>query len=198
MNLEALQKWLRALRIKKIAYSLLLILVILYPNLYLAGKQAITQLRGMDSLIDPEDPYVKALAEEALTNETVQSGELTIEEYIYSVIHFKRDIDLYLNMDYWASPAETIQRRAGDCEDRAIVVKSVEEYLGLGEDSKLVIQPRHVYIEREGIIYGGKSSIDSYFDAVVDFVKDIPLLRKVLILLGLIWIWGKKPQWMYL
>ncbi|MFQ5820635.1 MAG: hypothetical protein ACE5I5_11650 [Candidatus Heimdallarchaeota archaeon] len=195
MYRETIRKWARILRLKKIFYSLLLILVVLYPNLYLAGKQAVTQVRGIDSLIDPEDPYVIDLAEEALASEKVQSGELTIEEYIYSVIHFKRDIDLYLNMDYWASPAETIQRRAGDCEDYAIVVKSVEEYLGLGEDSKIVIQPRHVYIEREGIIYGGKSSIDSYFDAVIDFIKNIPLIRQVLILFGLIWIWGRKPKW---
>ena len=173
------------------AYSLILILVVLYPNLYLAGKQAVTQIRGMDSLVDPNDPLVIALAEEARSSEKVQSGNLTVEEYVFLEITYASDYDLYWNMDYWASPAETIQRRAGDCEDSAIVVKSVQEYLG--EDSNLVIQPRHVYIEQEGVIYGGKSSIDSYSQAVYDIVKSIPLIRKIVILIGLVFIWGRKP-----
>lgn len=195
MLFETLRKWIRTLHLKSIFFSILIVLVVLYPNLYLAGKQATTQIRGIDSLVDPDNPQVIILAEEALLSEEVQSGDLTIEAYVLSVIEYASDYDQYYNLDYWATPAETLQSRAGDCEDRAIVVKSVQEYLG--EDSKLVIQPRHVYIEQNGIVYGGKSSIDSYSQAVYETIKNIPSIRKILIFVGLVLIWGGKPLWRY-
>jgi len=191
MLYKTLRKWIKTLHLKSLFFSILLVLVVLYPNLYLAGKQATTQIRGIDSLVDPDDPQVIILAEEAMLSEQVQSGDLTIEAYVLSVIEYASDYDQYYNLDYWAPPAETLQSRVGDCEDLAIVVKSVQEYLG--EDSKLVIQPRHVYIEQNGIVYGGKSSIDSYSQAVYETIKSIPSIRKIIIFVGLILLWGYNP-----
>ena len=188
---EMLRNWISTLRLKQIVYSLLLITLVLYPNLYLAGKQVISQYRGIDSLVDPENPLVVAFAEEALRDERVQSGEISVEDYVLMSIDYVRDYDLYYNANYWASPAETLQKRAGDCEDSAIVVKSVQEYLGLN-NSQIVIQPRHVYIEQNGTIIGGKSTIDSNFQGFIDSVKSMPRLRQVLIILGLFLIWGRK------
>lgn len=191
MSFELIRNWIHTLRLKKITYSLLLIALVLYPNLYLAGKQVISQYRGIDSLVDPENPLVIDFAEKALQDERVQSGEISVEEYVLMSIDYVRDYDLYYNANYWASPEETLQKRAGDCEDSAIVVKSVQEYLDLG-DSQIVIQPRHVYIEQNGTIIGGKSTIDSNFQGFIDSVKSMPRLRQVLILLGLFLIWGRK------
>ncbi len=195
MPYETFRKWIRILHLKAIFFSILLVLVVLYPNLYLAGKQATTQIRGIDSLVDPDNPQVIILAEEAMLSEQVQSGNLTIEEYVFSVIAYASDYDQYYNLDYWAPPAETLHRRAGDCEDRAIVVKSVQEYLG--EDSKLVIQPRHVYIEQNGTIYGGKSSNNSYIRAIYETINNIPSFRKIIIFIGLVLIWGGTSLWRY-
>ena len=188
---ELIRNWIRTFRLKKITYSLFLIGLILYPNLYLAGKQVISQYRGIDSLVDPENPLVITFAEEALRDERVQSGEISVEEYVLLSIDYVRDYDLYYNANYWASPAETLQKRAWDCEDSAIVVKSVQEYLGV-EDSQIVFQPRHVYVEQNGTIIGGKSTIDSNLQGFIDSVKSIPRLRQILIVLGLFLIWGRK------
>jgi len=191
LSFDMIRKWIHTLRFKKIVYSLLLIALVLYPNIYLAGKQVISQYRGIDSLVDPENPLVIDFAEEALKDERVQSGEISVEEYVLMSIDYVRDYDLYYNANYWASPEETLQKRAGDCEDSAIVVKSVQEYLDLG-DSQIIIQPRHVYIEQNGTVIGGKSTIDSNFQGFIDSVKNMPRLRQVLILLGLFLIWGRK------
>ena len=113
MLYKTLRKWIKTLHLKSIFFSILLVLVVLYPNLYLAGKQATTQIRGIDSLVDPDDPQVIILAEEAMLSEQVQSGDLTIEVYVLSVIEYTSDYDQYYNLDYWAPPADTLRKRAG-------------------------------------------------------------------------------------
>ncbi len=40
---------------------------------------------------------------------------------INHTIRYSRDIDTYKVADYWATPAETLSRQQGDCEDFAIL-----------------------------------------------------------------------------
>jgi len=40
---------------------------------------------------------------------------------VNQLIAYRKDIDTYGKTDYWASPEEILQRRAGDCEDFAIL-----------------------------------------------------------------------------
>nr|WP_214474127.1 transglutaminase-like cysteine peptidase [Mesorhizobium sp. dw_380] len=44
-----------------------------------------------------------------------------INSSINHAIAYKKDIAVYGKLDYWAKPSETLERRAGDCEDFAIL-----------------------------------------------------------------------------
>ncbi len=169
-------------KILKLIYSLIFIFLVLYPNIYLAGKQAVNEIRGMDSLIDPANPEVIKLAE------YLKSNEINPERYIYTHIKWASDYDVYWNLEYWATPEETIKNGRGDCEDRAILLKSVEEYLGI--KSKMVIQKDHVYILKDNIPYGGVSETNSYIEVLWELIKEIPFIRKIIMIFGLFMIWG--------
>ena len=43
-----------------------------------------------------------------------------VNEFYNRKVFFRNDLDLWGQVDYWASPLETLQRGAGDCEDYAI------------------------------------------------------------------------------
>lgn len=169
-------------KILKIVYSAIFIFFVLYPNLYLAGKQAVNEIGGIESLIDPDDTEVIKLAE------YLSSNNINPEEYIYTNIEWASDYDVYWNLEYWASPEQTIRKGRGDCEDKAILLKSVEEYLKI--KSKIVIQKDHVYVLKDNIPYGGVSGTESYITVFWNLIKEIPLIRKIIIIFGLFMIWG--------
>ncbi|MCK4637085.1 MAG: hypothetical protein KAT49_04320 [Methanomicrobia archaeon] len=169
-------------KIRKIGYSVILIILVLYPNIYLAGKQIINQIEGIESLTDPNDTEVIKLAEYLNTN------NINPEEYIYENIEWASDYDVYWNLEYWATPRETIRKGRGDCEDKAILLKSVEEYLRI--KSQIVVQKDHVYVLKDDIPYGGISETDSYMTVLWNIIKQMPLIRKIIIIFGLFMIWG--------
>ncbi len=135
-------------------------------------------------LVNPYDEGVIRLAEEA------NSSNSSPEEYVLGNIPYASDYDVYYNLEYWASPGETLKSGKGDCEDRAILVKSVEEYLRI--NSTLVIQKDHVYVQRDNLAFGGISQTESYPEAIWNIVTGIPLLRKIVIIAGLLAIWHKN------
>ena len=66
-----------------------------------------------------------------------------IHRFVISHIQYAEDIDVYGTRDYWATPAETLARRRGDCEDFAILelmllketgIPAADIYLTVGAD----------------------------------------------------------------
>lgn len=53
-------------------------------------------------------------------------------------VAYTRDKDQYNIDDYWASPAETILSRKGDCEDYSILQKDVLRFLGVPESRMFI------------------------------------------------------------
>lgn len=166
----------------KAVLSLLLVFIVLFPNVFLAVEQLNREERGLESLVDPFDAGVVKLAEEAISSNSTPEG------YVLNRIPYASDYDIYYNLEYWASPGETLRNGAGDCEDRAILIKSVQEYLKI--NSTLVIQKDHVYVQRDSIAYGGISKTQSELEAIWNIIVSIPFLRKTIIILGLAVIWG--------
>ncbi len=68
---------------------------------------------------------------------------------INHAIHYSRDIDTYKVADYWATPAETLSRQQGDCEDFAILKMAALHAEGVDlKDMSVVVlfdQKRHFY-----------------------------------------------------
>jgi hypothetical protein len=74
-------------------------------------------------------------------------------------IGYVYDIDQYGYSDYWARPDQTIENRAGDCEDIAILF-AYFAYSQFELESDLIISINgthvHAYIEIDGKNYGDK------------------------------------------
>ena len=166
--------------------SVALVLVVLYPNLYLGAVQVRNEMAGLDTLIDPHDPYVHLVGEQLrITGESPES-------WVARSITWQSDYDTYGNLEYWARPGETIVAGKGDCEDRAILTASLNEYLSL--DAKVVVQLDHVYVEKDGQAYFGVSETETVRGFVWGIVTGIPTLRKIIIVAGLAAIWAKAVR----
>jgi len=72
------------------------------------GDAAVAAARALQS----------AMASVVGQNELVRAQ--AVNDFYNHRISFRDDIDLWGQVDYWASPMETLQRGAGDCEDYAI------------------------------------------------------------------------------
>ncbi len=162
--------------------SVVLVLVVLYPNIYLGALQAAYELDGVDSRIDPSDPYVQLVGQQLRL-----SGE-SPESWVSRSIRWESDYAVYGNLEYWASPGETILAGRGDCEDRAILTSSLNRYLEL--DATIVVQLDHVYVLKDGEAYFGVSDTESVPAVVWDLILGIPLIRKLCIIFGLALIWA--------
>lgn len=57
-------------------------------------------------------------------------------------LRFEDDIDIWQQHDYWATPFETMNKRAGDCEDFAIAKYVTLRRLGVSDDKLRLIYVR--------------------------------------------------------
>ncbi|MBN1785380.1 MAG: hypothetical protein JW825_00115 [Candidatus Methanofastidiosa archaeon] len=169
-------------KILALVLSCALILIVLYPNVYLGILQIGNEINGIDSLVDGADDSV------ALVGEKLKGSGQTPESWVLENIEWVSDYDLYFNLEYWARPGETIMAGKGDCEDRAILTKSLNEYLQ--HETELVVQLDHVYLVKDGENYFGVSGTTSVTELVKNVIYGIPFIRKLVIISGLIMIWG--------
>ena len=57
-----------------------------------------------------------------------------VNQFFNSKITYARDIDIWGTVDYWATPAEVLCKKAGDCEDFAIAKFFTLKELGVEEE----------------------------------------------------------------
>ena len=63
-----------------------------------------------------------------------------VNSWVNATVRYVDDRKLYRRADYWASAAETLRRRAGDCEDYAIAKMHLLAAAGIARDNmKLVV-----------------------------------------------------------
>ncbi|OWW02598.1 hypothetical protein ATY81_21205 [Rhizobium sp. R72] len=91
-------------------------------------------------------------------------------------IRYSRDIDTYKVADYWATPAETLARQQGDCEDFAILKMAALHADGVDlKDMSIVVlfdQKRHFYHAVLSVAVNGNHFIlDNMRDEVLPDTK---------------------------
>ncbi len=116
------------------------------------------------SLVDPDDPYVRKVADHVLSETEGypdDARKLAALRFVGGAIEYVPDADLYGCEDFWAAPAQTLYLHAGDCEDSSALLCSV--LLAMGYDALLLHFPGHVAVgvesdaEAEGAWeHGGK------------------------------------------
>lgn len=83
----------------------------------LASVRHDNNFHSVTALVQPEWPEVKEIAEVLKkTPDFVQA----CHEFVHSFTTYKREIG-----DYWTTPEEMLERRAGDCDDKAILLVSL-------------------------------------------------------------------------
>jgi predicted transglutaminase-like cysteine proteinase len=70
-------------------------------------------------------------------NPTVKAAAVNIA--VNRLVSYRRDIDQYRTLDYWAAPVKTLRQQAGDCEDYAILKMALLEELGVPASSMSVV-----------------------------------------------------------
>jgi predicted transglutaminase-like cysteine proteinase len=87
--------------------------------------------RGRDGV------FSKALEQAAGQDFSAMLG--TVNAAVNHLIAYDTDRKLYGRLDYWADPAETLSRGAGDCEDFAILKMAALERLGVPSQSMSLV-----------------------------------------------------------
>lgn len=65
---------------------------------------------------------------------------MAVNARVNAHVRYQRDADNYGVIDHWATPLEILKRRAGDCEDYAILKMALLRELGVaGEDMAVVV-----------------------------------------------------------
>lgn len=77
-----------------------------------------------------------------LSGQAEQEQILRVNTFFHHNIRYQRDIVLYGQEDYWASPLETLGHGHGDCEDWAIAKYISLRQLGISDDKLRLIYVR--------------------------------------------------------
>ena len=79
----------------------------------------------LHSVADPgvQTPWLETLSRTCPTPES-------LARFFQEQITFQEDIRLFGEVDYWQAPEEFLSRRAGDCEDYALLAQAVLRRLG--------------------------------------------------------------------
>ena len=97
------------------------------------------------AMADPDDPYVQEVAgiiAELTDGRDDSVRAATAAHFVQTAIRYMRDSELYGCRDWWASPMETLYVGKGDCEDKAVLLMSILEALGL--EGALLDYPDHI------------------------------------------------------
>lgn len=156
-----LLKWFRHFGIFPLALSLIAIALIIVLRLTAGTSTKRAELPAMYNTVgvsvdhSPFDAkYLRAtvpaggaqwssIVRRARGIEDPQQRMAFIHTFVISYIQYAEDIDVYGTRDYWATPAETLARRRGDCEDFAILelmllkesgIAAADIYLTVGAD----------------------------------------------------------------
>ena len=99
------------------------------------------------ALLDPEDRYVRQIADHILEATQGYSEDRRIDaalNFVQTSIRYTYDDIMYGTDDFWAAPLETLYLHRGDCEDTSILLCSI--YLAMGYDSVLLDFPGHAAV----------------------------------------------------
>ena len=76
-----------------------------------------------------------------------------IERFVIKTIHYKRDKNVWNQVEYWQTPTETWKKRTGDCEDGAILILALAHYMGI-DAYRLKLCAGYVKLDKKGKLGG--------------------------------------------
>ena len=92
---------------------------------------------------------------------------VAVNKLINNNLYYIEDIDLWNTKDYWATPTETIEKEAGDCEDMAILKYFLLKDIGVDKNKLELMYCLHDNKEYHMVLlYGGNLILDNIVKAV--------------------------------
>ncbi|WP_338465540.1 transglutaminase-like cysteine peptidase [Novosphingobium sp. ZN18A2] len=156
------------------------------PDDFLASARVAVSRTGFDSEWNRvRKARVRRSTAEALVpttrNEPMSEKLAAVNAWSNEHIRYREDSDLYHRADYWANAGETLRRRAGDCEDIAIVKMQMLAALGVpASDMFLTIARDRVRNADHAMLVvksGGRYwLLDNATDKVLDASRDYDYL----------------------
>ena len=160
--------------------------VVQNPFPWTIQEQQRREVIGMDNMSYMSNTLVPALTQKII------AARVSPESYIQENFTYISDYQNYGIRDFWAYPDETISRMSGDCEDYAILEKSVVDYVYKNTKVvKVMTQPNHAYVsvDNSSVWKIADEPEQSQYDRAVQALTDyfdfgsMPIERTVIIII---------------
>ena len=89
-------------------------------------------------------------------------------------IRYAEDIDVWHEVDYWATPIEALMKGAGDCEDYAIAKYFSLRRLGVPADKLLITYVKALRLNRAHMVltyYSSPEAVPLVLDSLINDIK---------------------------
>lgn len=188
-----------------VTLSVVLFLVVMFPNIPLGLEQVNRTFMGYDRLANSTSPQLNALVDEI--DKTGEDPVWYIDEHFL----YASDYEMWGNLEYWETPEEVIAQGRTDCEGKAIITKAVINLQSIRAKTRvqtaIMPQQQHVYLEvkKEENISGtpvnrtttyynlhenvSESYLDKTIKGLKEFQRETPPERQIIMGAGLTLIW---------
>lgn len=97
-----------------------------------------------------------------------------VNQFFNQHMHYMEDIDLWHEVDYWATPTESLWKGAGDCEDYAIAKYFSLRQLGVPNEKLLMTYVKALSLNRAHMVltyYSSPTAVPLVLDSLVDEIQ---------------------------
>jgi predicted transglutaminase-like cysteine proteinase len=118
------------------------------------------------------DAWQNLLATQKQISETEKLR--VVNQFFNAQMRYEEDIDLWHEVDYWATPVESLIKGAGDCEDFAIAKYFSLRRLGISSDKLLITYVKALRLNRAHMVltyYPSPNAMPLVLDSLIDEIK---------------------------
>lgn len=97
-----------------------------------------------------------------------------VNQFFNKQLRYEEDIDLWHQVDYWATPIEALMKGAGDCEDYAIAKYFSLRRLGVSSDKLRITYVKALQQNRAHMVltyYSSPEAMPLVLDSLIDAIK---------------------------
>jgi len=118
------------------------------------------------------DAWQRLLASEK--QQTDQERLEVVNQFFNRQLRYQEDIDLWHEVDYWATPIQSLIKGAGDCEDYAIAKYFSLRRLGIPADKLRITYVKALRQNRAHMVltyYSSPDAMPLVLDSLIDAIK---------------------------
>lgn len=109
-----------------------------------------------------------------LRNADEQTQLRAVNQFFNEKIRYTEDIDVWHNVDYWATPIESLRKGEADCEDYAIAKYFTLRQLGVSEDKLRITYVKALRLNRAHMVltwYATPEAIPLVLDSLTSTIS---------------------------